>query len=69
MVGKNTMKHHYLQKKIFTKNYVFGKTMQKVRKHRDIELFTTEKRRSYLVSGSSYDTTKFFTENQLPTDR
>ena len=46
-------------------NAVFGKTMENVRKHRDIKLVTTERRRRYLVSGPNYHTTKFFTENLL----
>ena len=41
---------------------VFGKTMEKVRKHRDIKLVTTEKRRSKLVSEPNYHTTKQFSE-------
>ena len=44
-------------------NAVFGKTMENVRKHRDIKLVTTERRRNYLVSEPSYHTTQFFTEN------
>ena len=46
-------------------NAVFGKTMENVRKHRNIKLVTTERRRNYLVSEPNYHTTKFFTENLL----
>ena len=46
-------------------NAVFGKTMENVRKHRDIKLVTTERRRNYLVSKPNYHTTKFFTKNLL----
>ena len=47
-------------------NGVFGKSMENVRKHRDIRFFTTQRRRNYLVSQPKYHTTKFFTENLLP---
>ena len=46
-------------------NIFFGKTMENVRKHRDIKLVTTERRNNYLVSEPNYHTTKFFTENIL----
>ena len=46
-------------------NAVFGKTMENVRKHRNIKLATTERRKNYLVSEPNYHTTKFFTENLL----
>ena len=46
-------------------NSVFGKAMENVRKHRDIELVITEGRRNYLVSEPNCHTTKFFTKNPL----
>ena len=46
-------------------NSVFGKTMEHVRKHRDINLVTTEERRSKLVSEPNYHTTRRFSENLL----
>ena len=48
------------------KNSVFGKTMESVRKHRDIKLVRTDKRRNQLVSESNYHTTKYFSEDLLP---
>ena len=39
-------------------NAVFGKIMENVRKHRDIKLVTTDKRRSQLVSEPNYHTIK-----------
>ena len=49
----------------FMKNFVFGKTMENVIKHRDIKFVTTERRMNYLVSEPNYHTTKFFTEHLL----
>ena len=46
-------------------NAVFGKTMENVRKHRDIILVTTERRRNYLISEPNFDTKKFFSKNLL----
>ena len=46
-------------------NAVFGKSMENVRKHRDIKVVTTERRRNYLVSGPNFHTTNFFTEHLL----
>ena len=47
------------------KNSVFGKTVENVRKHRDIKLVTTDKRRNQLMSEPNYHTTKWFSENLL----
>ena len=44
-------------------NAVFGKTMENVRKHRDIKLVTTDKRRNQLVSEPNYHAIKCFSEN------
>ena len=46
-------------------NAVFGKTMENVRKHRDIKLVTTDKRRNQLVSEPNYHTPKYFSENLM----
>ena len=46
-------------------NYVFGKTVENVRKHRIIKLVTTVKRRNYIESKANYHSTKFFTDNLL----
>ena len=46
-------------------NAAFGKTMENVRKHRDIKLTTTDRKRNYLVSEPNYHTIKWFSENLL----
>ena len=56
-----------LKKKNFKlmNNGVFGKTMDDLKRHRDIKLVTTEIRRNYLVSQPNFHITKFFTEYPL----
>ena len=49
-------------------NAVFGQTMENVRKHGDIKLVTTDKRRNRLVSEPNYHTTKWFSEKLLATE-
>ena len=46
-------------------NAVFGKTMENVKKYRDIKLVTTDKRRNQLVPEPNYHTTKWFSEKLL----
>ena len=40
-------------------NSFFDKTMENIRKHKDINLITTEERRNYQLSEPNYHTTKF----------
>ena len=46
-------------------NFVFGKIVENVRKHRDIKLVTKDKRRNQLVFEPNYHTTKSFSGNLL----
>ena len=53
---------NYFEKDVFKlmNNAVFGKTMENVRKHRDITLATTDTRRNQLVTEPNYHTTNGF---------
>ena len=44
-------------------NAVFGKTMENIRKHRNIKLVTTDKKRSKLVSEPNYHTINLISED------
>ena len=63
--AKNNFEKNFLK---LMNNAVSGKTIKNLRKHSDIKLFTTEKRRNYLVPQTNYHTTTFFTENFLATE-
>ena len=58
---------NYLEKDSFKlmNNAVFGKTMENVRKHRDIKLVTIDKKRNQLASEPNYHTRKNFSKNLL----
>ena len=49
-------------------NAAFGKSMEKVRKRRDINLETADARRIYLVSKSNCHTAKIFLDKLLATE-
>ena len=53
--AKNDFEKYFLK---LMSSSVFGKAMENVRKHRDIKLVTTDKRRNQLVSVPNYHTTK-----------
>ena len=61
--GLNKQKHDF-EKDLFKlmNNSVFGKTMENIRKHRDIKLVTTDKKRSKLVSEPHYHTINLISE-------
>ena len=44
-------------------NAVFGKTMENIRKHRDIKLVTTDNKRNKLVSEPNYHTINYISED------
>ena len=46
-------------------NSAFGKTMESVRRHRDIKLVATDEKRNKLVSESNCHTAKRFIEKLL----
>ena len=60
--GKNNFEKDFFK---LMNNEVSGKSMENVRKHRNIKLAITEAIRNYLVSEPYYHTKKFFTENLL----
>ena len=59
---KNNFEKDFLK---LINNAVFRKPVENVRKHRNIKLVTTERRRNYLVSEPNYYTMKLFTEKWL----
>ena len=60
--AKNNFEKYFLK---LMNNSVFGKTMENVRKHRDIKLETTDEKRNKLVSEPNYHIAKRFSENLL----
>ena len=59
---KNKFKKDFFK---LVNNAVSGKSMENVRKNRDIKFVTTERRWNYLVSEPNYHIATFFTENLL----
>ena len=59
-VAKNDFKKDVFK---LMNNSVFGKTMENIRKHRDIKLVATTKRRSKLVSEPNYHMINYISED------
>ena len=58
--AKNSFEKYFFK---LMNNAIFVKPMENVRKHRDIKLVTTDKRRNNLVSEPNYHAIKCFSEN------
>ena len=58
--AKNDFKKEFFK---LMNNSVFGKTMENIRKNRDIKLVTTDKKRSKLVSEPNYHTINYISED------
>ena len=59
-VAKNDFKKDFFK---LMNNSIFGKTMENIRKHRDITLVTTDKKRRKLVSEPNYHTMNYISED------
>ena len=59
-VAKNDFEKNFFK---LMNNSVFGKTMENIRKHRDIKLVTTNQKRSKLVSEPNYHTINYISED------
>ena len=59
-VAENDFKKYFFK---LMNNSVFGKTMENIRKHRDIKLVTTNKKRNKLVSEPNYHTINYISED------
>ena len=62
MEAKNEFEKNFFKLMI---NSVFGKTMENLRKHRDVKLVTRDEKCGKLVLEPNYNTTKRFSENLL----
>ena len=59
-LAKDDFEKHFFK---LMNNAVFGKTMENIRKHRDITLVTTDKKRIKLVSEPNYHTMNYISED------
>ena len=65
---KNDFEKDFFKDFKLVNNAGIGKTMENIRKHKDIKLITKNKRTNYLVSEPNYQKTKQFSEKLLAID-